>query len=408
MSKIRIKNFGPIKEGLIENDGWIDIKKVNVFIGNQGSGKSTVAKVISTLTWLEKAINRGDIDKKRISHNTFYLFFLYHRIQNYFKDTTEIEYVGNRVSIKYNKKLSFPEITLNEEKSYYVPKIMYVPSERNLLYVIEKAFDITNLPSSLKSFAEELIKGQNKSVGKEIQLPLSNLKYKYDSDNDISLIIGDGYDVNLLQSSSGFQSLVPLFIVSKYITDELKKGKEILQNQLSANQSIRRNNEISAIVLNEKLSENEKAKEVKKIESKYLSTCFINIVEEPEQDLFPSSQRNIINSLLKFNNLNKGNKLIMSTHSPYLINYLTLAVEANNLKDKVKTKKLKDKLHSIVPLESTIIPNDLVIYELNEENGTIKLLGNYKGLPSDENYLNNSLAEGNQLFDALLEIEEEL
>ena len=62
MSKIRIKNFGPIKEGYIENGGWISIDKVTVFIGNQGSGKSTVAKLISTFSWIEKAIYRGDID----------------------------------------------------------------------------------------------------------------------------------------------------------------------------------------------------------------------------------------------------------------------------------------------------------------------------------------------------------
>jgi len=58
MSKIKIKNFGPIKEGYQDYDGFMDIKKVTIFIGNQGSGKSTVAKVISTLLWIEKANNR--------------------------------------------------------------------------------------------------------------------------------------------------------------------------------------------------------------------------------------------------------------------------------------------------------------------------------------------------------------
>ena len=43
MAKIRIKNFGPIRQGCPDDDGWIDIKKVSVFIGNQGSGKSCVA-----------------------------------------------------------------------------------------------------------------------------------------------------------------------------------------------------------------------------------------------------------------------------------------------------------------------------------------------------------------------------
>jgi hypothetical protein len=28
MSKIRIRNFGPIQEGYLENDGWMDIRKV--------------------------------------------------------------------------------------------------------------------------------------------------------------------------------------------------------------------------------------------------------------------------------------------------------------------------------------------------------------------------------------------
>ncbi|MBR2202410.1 MAG: AAA family ATPase, partial [Bacteroidales bacterium] len=40
MREIEIHNFGPIKEANIT------VKKVTVFIGNQGSGKSTAAKLI--------------------------------------------------------------------------------------------------------------------------------------------------------------------------------------------------------------------------------------------------------------------------------------------------------------------------------------------------------------------------
>ena len=78
MSKIRIKNFGPIKEGYKESlpngtiNEWMDVKKVTVFIGNQGSGKSTVAKAISTLTWMEKALSRGDVKKDNLLTNELY------------------------------------------------------------------------------------------------------------------------------------------------------------------------------------------------------------------------------------------------------------------------------------------------------------------------------------------------
>lgn len=64
MGRIKIKNFGPIKDGLQDNNGWLDIKKVTLFIGNQGSGKSTIAKLISLFMWIEKALVRGEYDKR--------------------------------------------------------------------------------------------------------------------------------------------------------------------------------------------------------------------------------------------------------------------------------------------------------------------------------------------------------
>ncbi len=84
MSRIRIKIFGAIKEGLRENDGWTDIKKVTVFTGNQRSGKSTRAKLISTFTWLEKAQFRGDFRRINSWFGDFIIgrYFEYHSQSN--------------------------------------------------------------------------------------------------------------------------------------------------------------------------------------------------------------------------------------------------------------------------------------------------------------------------------------
>jgi len=408
MSKIKIKNFGPIKEGYQENDGWMDVKKVTVFIGNQGSGKSTVAKVISTMTWMEKAINRGDVDKGRLSHAYFYEIFKYQRIKSYFKENTTIEYEGEKMNIRYSKDLKYPTIEIKDNAEFKVPKIMYVPAERNFLSVVKNAFGAKNLPDTLYTFAEELRKGQLELNNKLLELPIGDIKYKFNEENETSYIVGKDFELDLLESSSGYQSLVPLYLVTKFLTDELKKGENVLREQLNVEQSVRRNNEIAKIMFDEAFSEAQKSEKVKQVDKRYLNTCFTNIVEEPEQNLFPTSQKSMLESLLEFNNMNEGNKLIMTTHSPYLINFISLAVKANDLKEKVSTDELKNRLNAIVPIASTINPEELVIYELYETDGSIKKLGNFEGIPADKNFLNQSLAEGNRLFDSLLEIEEEL
>lgn len=101
MSRIKVKNFGPIREGFVENDGWMDVKKVTVLIGNQGSGKSTVAKLISTLSWIEKDLYRskGSTKRYRIQERVFKNHLEYHRIDGYLKNNTEIHYEGEAYKI---------------------------------------------------------------------------------------------------------------------------------------------------------------------------------------------------------------------------------------------------------------------------------------------------------------------
>jgi hypothetical protein len=135
MSKIKINNFGPV------TDGWVDIKKVSVFVGNQGSGKSTIAKLISTFTWIEKALVRGDYDKKwfeRKGINRFRSQFLpYHRLDAYLNPDSVIEYQGDAYSIMYKKEhLTVAEIS---NETCPLPQIMYVPTERNFLTYIKSA-----------------------------------------------------------------------------------------------------------------------------------------------------------------------------------------------------------------------------------------------------------------------------
>jgi len=411
MSKIRIKNFGPIKQGVPNND-WIDIKRITVFTGNQGSGKSTVAKLISTFVWLEKALIRGDITLPIIYEEILDLFH-FHRIESYLQPNTDIEYEGDTYRLTLSGDITgtgFEAIIINAD-SPRQPKIMYVPAERNFLSSITNISKVSNLlAGSLKNYSVEFREAQLHHKNIPIDLPINNTKIIYDANEDENFLLFNGMRIKLTDASSGFHSIVPLYWVTKYLVEFVKQHELHLLDTLSTDQTVRRNNELRNL---NRLSLDETSLRIKekKINDKYIIRYLVNIVEEPEQNLFPSSQRQLLNSLLACNSTN--NVLIMTTHSPYIVNYLTLAIQGGWLKTKIENNEhvnkiaLREKLNDVVPLDSCVAAADTILYELDGD-GNITKLPDYEGLPTDKNELNEFLMQGNLLFDKLLEIEEEL
>lgn len=413
MSRIKIKYFGPIQEGCIENEGWIEISKTTIFIGNQGSGKSTVAKLISTFTWIEKALVRGDYNKKWFERKNRLKnqFLNYHRLENYptqndgLWGNTEIEYLGEAYRIKYQKDTLYIDEVSNND--YALPQIMYVPAERNFIAYVKSPKELKLSSDSLKEFLTEFDNSKRGMKGL-MKLPINNVDIEYDKLNDVLNIKGDKYKVKLTDASSGFQSLVPLYLVSDYLSKSVQKQSEN-REKMSTEEETRFKKGAEDILSNENLTNEQRRLAISALSSKFNKTSFINIVEEPEQNLFPSSQWQLLKKLLEFNNINSSNKLVMTTHSPYIINYLSIAIQADYLKGKIKSNdSLKEKLNAIVPLKSTVNSSNISVYQLDERTGVIKKLNSYDGIPSDKNLLNESLAKGNNLFDSLLEIEQEL
>ena len=324
MSKIRIKHFGPIKEGLVNNQGgWMDIKKVSIFIGNQGAGKSTIAKVFSTFSWIEKALVRGDYSENSIKlRNSIKTKFLsYHRLENYFhKGKTIIEYQGDAYYLSY-KNGSF-EIKKNlENTSYELPQIMYVPAERNFITYVKTP---TELRLSSPSLAEFLVEFNNSKIDleKDEKMPINDTTIEYDRLNDRLNLTGTDYKLHISESSSGFQSSVPLYLVSKHLAKSVKNQSKQNGNLMSGKEKERFRKEIEEILNNNELTEEQRRIAISVLTSKYNKSAFINIVEEPEQNLFPDSQQKMLYKLLEFNNMCVGNKLLITSHSPYMINYL--------------------------------------------------------------------------------------
>ena len=413
MSKIRIKNFGPVKSGFQDNDGWFDINKVTIFVGNQGSGKSTIAKLISTFVWIEKALVRGDYDKKwfeRKDINRFKSQFLpYHRLglaeskkdDTYLKPNSIVEYEGDAYNIKYEKGTMSITETLNG--IYSLPQIMYVPAERNFLTYIKEAGEL-RLSGALRDFNTEYEKAKNKL--KDFSLPINNINVEYNKQYDNLYLRGKDYKIEITEAASGFQSFVPLYLVSNFLAKSIKVGES--KETMSSKEKLRFEKGVQDIWSNKNLTDEQRTVAISALSSKFNKSSFVNIVEEPEQNLYPSSQWEMLQSLLEFNNMNIDNKLIMTTHSPYLISYLTLSVKAGLLNSRIQTDDLKSELRKIISLNSTINSDDLSIYELDEENGTIHSLETVNGIPSDENKLNEKLDESNELFANLLKIQKQL
>jgi predicted ATPase len=411
MSQIKVKNFGPIKSGFAENNGFIDIRKITVFIGNQGTGKSSIAKLISTFSWLEKQLYRGNLEINDVTSNKrfFNTCFKYQNLKNYFSPETEIEYRGNTYIFNYvNGKLY--GLSNNSSQKYILPKIMYIPAERNFFSVVKGAEKLKRLPQSLFAFFEELERSQQE-LSVSLTLPVGDVKLEFDKINSSLNILGQDYKLNISESSSGFQSFIPLFLVSRNIALSISQNQDYSQTELSGEEQKRLKTEIEKILSNDNLSEELKKAALEVLSSRYKNECFLNIVEEIEQNLFPKSQKDVLYKLLEFANLTEGNTLILTTHSPYIINYLTLAIKGYQVLQKIldlpNSNLLKEQLENIVPQVSCVSGEDSIVYELTETGEIIKL-STYEGLPTDENYLNTSLAETNNLFDDLLEIEEQI
>lgn len=398
MRTIHIKDFGPIKD-----TGLIEVRPVTVFCGNQGTGKSTVAKLISMMSWIEKALVRKDVTTEDVKANFVENYCSYHYLEHYFNPDSFMEYTGDVLHLIYKKNAV--KIELKDLKSYQMPQIMYVPAERNLMVAIENAERISSLPPALVTMMEVYRKALTK-LRTDLKLPVNGFAVHYDKKGKTTWITDGSFQIQVHEAASGLQSVIPLMMVTKFLMHQIEKGTT---RDLSAEERERLQKEIADIIQDKSIDENVRKAILNTVNSRFRNDCFMNIVEEPEQNLFPTTQRQVVYELLDTLHKHEGNVLIMTTHSPYVLNDLTLAVKAGEIKKMAgkKTAVLK-RLGEIVTLGSCLAEGELAVYQINDTDGVVTPLPLYEGIPDDNNFLNSSLEDSNLLFDQLLELEDEL
>ena len=108
--RLIVKSFGPVKD--------LDIlfKKVTLFIGDQGTGKSCVAKLFSMFKWTEKVLSQK---KYKLSYFEQYNRFQkmlckYHRIESFVNESSYIKFEGDLYDFLYENG-NFSVIDKNHE-----------------------------------------------------------------------------------------------------------------------------------------------------------------------------------------------------------------------------------------------------------------------------------------------------
>lgn len=417
MTKLRVKYFGPITEGFVSDNGFITFDKYTLFIGDQGTGKSTVAKLISMCSWIEKAFFRGDYDIADFNEIDFAYLCKNQLLGNAINEKTEIEYIGEAYIFTY-KNSHFSTI-INEDsfRTYVRPKIMYVPSERNVLSIVKNIEELDNIPPMLRLLRKRYLQASEvlNSEGVFI-LPLSGYKAVVNKMNGETSVVDEksGKAVPLICASSGLQSIVPSTLVTQYLTaqsaqDVLEKihglNDKVLEQMMLQLNSETAQDELERYIssgIKKSVSE-DSLKAIEGVARKFTNSYFMNIVEEPEQNLFPLSQMKNLEFLLESANINSKNKLVITTHSPYMLSFITLTAKAYELAEKDVPS---NEIEKVVSRKSWIDGNKCRVYQV--ENGQIKQLQTFgRGLPSDDNMLNLTLGESNDKFDKLLDLEEE-
>ena len=317
--------------------------RMNVLVGPQSIGKSCVLKIAAFFSWLEKRIELTQ-DPVGITKNAYKTHFIeYFGLYDYDQKDTYIRYETQQMVIEYKSQTISTEWK-KDRWNYHRSKISYIPSERNLIATISNWTKVDVNDSLLEYFSgwDEARKSRRKSL----DILSTGVQYTYKKENDSDVVrLKSGKDLLLSETSSGFQSLVPLFVHLNY----LRSGQYNTNSKSSY--ASKAENEMLLHLLIDKLVQGKLDKDVVESiaqlqfivsyddgrktvvgnnEMQKLAQTYRNFVytkrsdiflEEPENNLFPPTQVRLIEWLIEMSTDRfRRNSMFIATHSPYVVN----------------------------------------------------------------------------------------
>lgn len=346
---IIIKNFGPLKE--VEID---DIKPLTVFIGKSAGGKSIIMKVIVLMRYIYKMVNiRSYLKNAKITRSPFKLRFnslLHDGLKGMITAQTEIYYTveinGNKYTLKYTNRGLQSDINIPDKDLIFF-KEAYVSGMRSLIPIwASKAVSVKG--ENLGFFFHETFNDFNDAtdVIKEQKLEYLNLEMKVRKSGNrpklftIESLQNDAVPIELRYASSGIQTSAPLVAIVHYFAQEFS-FKDAFQRS----------------VLNYLYKQDLLTKFTLGINRNKLGKYVHIHIEEVELSLAPEDQRAFMSNLVEevFHKNKKDRKLglMVSTHSPYIVNHLNVLLRAGYFEKARENYPFLEK-------------DDIAVYRVNE------------------------------------------
>lgn len=351
MASIHIKNIGPLVD-----TGIVPLTRVMLLLGPQGSGKSTLMKILCYCRWIEKEITlNGDKQKYYNQYRRFYKTLCkFHRLSDdFFSQDSYIHYEGDTLRIIWkgtDTNVKCKRHSKQGNKGVIIPKLSFIPAERNLVSAIaniDKAYRGNPSEDMLFNYVLELGEARSQ-YGEEAQpLELSiNRDLSYFSSSlgqDMIKMTRVGKVIQSYYASSGIQSAFPIDLISSYLFGSI--GKPLNMTPVEMLRRFAYDN-IELFL----------AEDWEKIMTQMRAYQYGSIqlyIEEPEQNLYPESQRDLLLSLLSRmleakERESSPSSLIMTTHSPYMLSVMntqiTLARAYQYLTDEVCDEPVKQRI----------------------------------------------------------------
>ncbi len=428
MSKLSIKNIGAIKN--VE----FDVNRINVFMGPQSSGKSTISKILCHCQWVEKScfLNKQELEYYQKPGVFFNSLVEYHKLEGYFNRNASIKYVGDYFTLTYTHSSKRITIKLRDKAAYAYPKISYIPSERNFVTGVSNFGKYNEGNNVILYFGYDWSEAKRDITRLDIS-QLLNREVVYENLNGQDYIFDHGSKIQLVNASSGVQSILPLYQTILYMLSNvytkartLSPSKEFAQKQLYAAWTSlsgmvkgKKNSldndaqhilltvfnslkqpEVKAVDKLSKLTSEELDKNVSEASAllnKLFDYHFTQLfIEEPEQNLFPDTQQEFVYWLIE--NLSKNERkhaVVLTTHSPYILFALNNCMMGGLVKNNIPL----DEAENFPSHAAWIEPHMVSVFEI--EDGSIRRIQDKDGIIED-NYLNKAYKRNSEEYLSLL------